>query len=112
MHSKSSYSSIWKNVNKINSLYHQQNSLETIFEEEIPALYKKDIYKVEIYMDKASSQTSKSTAAYLPNKESEIGIKCILFNEIPVKPPDTSPIDFCAFSLLKQATVCFWLHDS
>ncbi|GFU05411.1 hypothetical protein TNCV_3290641 [Trichonephila clavipes] len=50
---------------KINSLYYHQNILEPIFEEEIPTLYRKDIGKVELDMDKASNHTSKSTAAYL-----------------------------------------------
>ncbi|GFU83653.1 hypothetical protein TNCV_1411911 [Trichonephila clavipes] len=46
---------------------------------------------------------SKSTAAYLAKNESEAGIKCITFEEIPVKSFDASPTDFCAFCLLKQA---------
>ena len=54
-------------------------------------------------MDKASSHTSKSTATYLAKKELETGIKCIPFNEIPVKSPDAYPMDFCAFGLLKRA---------
>ncbi len=39
--------------------------LETIFKEDIPTLYRNDIFKVDIHMDKASSHMSKSTAAYL-----------------------------------------------
>ncbi len=51
---------------KINSVCYQQNILQTIFEtKEITDLYGKDIYKVEIHMIKASSHTSKSSAAYL-----------------------------------------------
>ncbi|GFX08855.1 transposase [Trichonephila clavipes] len=72
---------------EINSLYYQHNILEPIFEEQILPLYGKDIDKVELHMDKVSSHTSKSTAAYLPKKESEIGIKCIPFDEIRVKSP-------------------------
>ncbi|GFT66393.1 transposase [Trichonephila clavipes] len=48
---------------KINSLYFHQNILEPIFEE-ISTLYGKDIDKVELHMDKDSSGTSRSTAAY------------------------------------------------
>ncbi|GFY23754.1 hypothetical protein TNCV_1630361 [Trichonephila clavipes] len=54
-----------------------KNILEPIFEEEIPTSYGKDLGEVELHMDKASSHTSKSTAAYL--------------------------VDFCAFGLLKRA---------
>ncbi|GFS52829.1 hypothetical protein TNCV_3122281 [Trichonephila clavipes] len=57
------------------------------------ALYGKDIDKVKLHMDKAPSNMSKSTAAYLAKKESETGIKCVPFDEIPVKSHDTSPID-------------------
>ncbi|GFW88168.1 uncharacterized protein TNCV_3500571 [Trichonephila clavipes] len=70
---------------KINSRYYQQNILEPIFEEEIPTLYGKDIDKVELHMDKASSHTSKSNADYLTKKESETIINCIPFDEIRVK---------------------------
>ncbi|GFY01293.1 uncharacterized protein TNCV_5077601 [Trichonephila clavipes] len=70
---------------KINSLYYQQNILEPIFEEEIPTLYGKDIGKVEFHMNKGSNHTSKSTAAYSGKKESETGIKCIPFDEIPLR---------------------------
>ena len=87
---------------KVNSLYYKNNILKPLFEEEIPALYGKDIDKVELCRDKASSHTSKSTTAYLVKKESKTGIKCIPLNEIPVKLPDASSMDFCAFVLLKR----------
>ncbi|GFX54213.1 hypothetical protein TNCV_2338471 [Trichonephila clavipes] len=53
-------------------------------------------------MVKASSRTSKSTVAYSAKKGSETGIKCTQFVELPIKSPDTSPMNFCAFSLLKR----------
>lgn len=53
-------------------------------------------------MGKASSHTSKLTAAYLAKKESGIGIKHIPLNEILVKSPDASPTEFYPFSLLKH----------
>ena len=74
-----------------------------MFEDEIPALYGKDIDKVELHTHRASSHTSKSTTACLAKKESETGINCIPFAEIPVKSSDASPIDFCALSLLEGA---------
>ncbi|GFX28546.1 transposase [Trichonephila clavipes] len=81
---------------KINSLYNQQNILEPIFEEEIPDVYGKDIDKVEIHKDKVSSNTFNSNATYLAKRESEIGIKCIPSDEILVKSPVASPMNFCA----------------
>ena len=42
------------------------------------------------------NETSKSTVAYLAKEESETGIKCIPFNDMLVKAPDASPMDFCA----------------
>lgn len=54
---------------KISSLYHQQNILELIFEEEISALFGKDIYKVKLHIVKASSHTPKSTFTYCTKKK-------------------------------------------
>ncbi|PRD18428.1 UNVERIFIED_CONTAM: hypothetical protein NCL1_60596 [Trichonephila clavipes] len=68
----------------------------------ILALYGKDIDKVELHMDKSSSHLCKLAATYLTNEESETGIKCILFDEIRIKSPYVSAIDFCAFGLLKR----------
>ena len=74
-----------------------------MFEEEIPASYGKDIDKVELHMDKAFSHTSKSTTAYLGKKDIERVIKWIPLDEILLKPPDASPMDFGAFGLLKRS---------
>lgn len=43
-------------------LFYHQNILELIFEGEIPTLYGKDIGKVELHMDYASSHKSESTS--------------------------------------------------
>ncbi|GFT97619.1 RNase H domain-containing protein [Trichonephila clavipes] len=88
---------------RINSLSYQQNILKPIFDKEIPTLHRKDIDKVELHIDKASSNTSKSTTAKIAKKHSETGIKCTSFDEIPVKSLETSPLDFWAFGLLKRA---------
>ncbi len=48
--------------------YYQQNTLKATSEEEIPALYRKNIYKFEIPMEKASSHMSKLSVAYLAKK--------------------------------------------
>ena len=44
-----------------------------------------------------------STSQFLQQMERETGIKAIPFTDIPVKSPDVSPMDFCAFGLLKSA---------
>ncbi|GFW21733.1 uncharacterized protein TNCV_2529321 [Trichonephila clavipes] len=76
--------------------------LESMFEEEIPTLYGKGIDKVEFRMDKVSDHTSKSTAAHLAKKETERGLKCIPLDEMRVKSPYVSAMDFWAFGLLKR----------
>lgn len=70
---------------RIQSLYFQKNVLEPIFKKEIPDVYEKDIVKIWLYKDKASSHMRKSTVAYLANKETETEINCIPFTKIPVK---------------------------
>ena len=46
---------------------------------------------------------AESTTLFLEKLRNETGIKAIPFGQIPVKSPDASPMDFCAFGLLKQA---------
>jgi len=87
---------------KINSDYYQRAILQPIFDEEIPNLYGDDTNKVWIHQDQASSHTSKSTVNFLRMKCNQTGISAIPYSEIPAKSPDTAPMDFCAFGLLKQ----------
>lgn len=88
---------------KVNSVYYQSNVLEPIFKRDVPALYGARSNMVWIHQDKASSHTSASTRVFLRRMEEETGIHSIPFEEIPVKSPDASPMDFCAFGLLKRA---------
>jgi hypothetical protein len=88
---------------KINSSYYQEHILKPIFYEEIPNLYPGLCDKVEVHQNKASSHTSASTLQFLQNITSETKIKAIPFDHIPVKSPDASPMDFCAFGQLKRA---------
>ena len=88
---------------KVNSQYYQDEVLTPIYHTEIPALYGRDKNKVWVHQDKASSHTSRSTLAFLQRMEQETGIHAIPLSNIPVKYPDASPMDFCAFELLKRA---------
>ena len=58
---------------------------------------------MELHQDRATSQTCATTSQFLQQMERETGIKAIPFTDIPVKSPDVSPMDFCAFGLLKSA---------
>ena len=88
---------------KINSNYYQTNVIAPIFRNEIPLLYGNQANMVAFHQDKASSHTSNSTRQFLDLMTAETSIKAIPFSHIPVKSPDASPMDFCAFGLLKQA---------
>lgn len=91
-----------KNV-KINSDYYQKYVLTPIFKEDIPSLYPNNLHCVKFHQDKATSHTSKSTALFFEKMRNETGIEAIPFKCIPPKSPDVSPMDYCAFGLLKQA---------
>ncbi|KFM73915.1 hypothetical protein X975_19894, partial [Stegodyphus mimosarum] len=58
---------------------------------------------VRLHQDKASSHTSKSTVNFLKEIEQKTGIEAIPFIDISTKSPDVSPMNFCAFGLLKTA---------
>ena len=58
--------------------------------------------KVYFHHYKASSHTANLTTEYLVKMKAELGISCINKDEIPVKAPDGSPLDFFGFGYLKQ----------
>jgi len=76
---------------KINAKYYQDNILEPLYREEIPALYGRESGSVHIHQDKASSHTARSTLAYFRRMKEETGISAIPFSDIPVKSPDALP---------------------
>ncbi|GBO46880.1 hypothetical protein AVEN_39946-1 [Araneus ventricosus] len=86
---------------KINSTYYQEKVLRPIFTEEIPFLYPNDFQRVKLHQDKDASHTSKSTTAFLEKMKTDTGIAHIPFQYIPTKSPDISPMDYCAFGLVK-----------
>ncbi|GFX79009.1 hypothetical protein TNCV_3912961 [Trichonephila clavipes] len=76
------------------NVFRQSDYLKPIFEEEIPALYGKDIDEVEFQKDKTFSPPSKLTADCLAKKESKAGIKCIPLDEMLVKSTIASAMNF------------------
>lgn len=88
---------------KINSAFYQQHILTPIYTEDLPRLYGNAVNQVRVHMDKASSHTSRSTQRFLQQMATDTGIQAIPFQDIPVKSPDASPMDFCGFGLLKRA---------
>ena len=56
--------------------------------------------KVFFHHDKASSHTSALTSTYL--EEKKIDLSYLNKEDIPVKCPDGSPLDFFGFGFLKQ----------
>lgn len=87
---------------KINAQYYIENVLKPLFTEHLPRLYKKEMHKVFFHHDKATSHTAQATTDYLNKLSEELGITYINNEDIPVKTPDGSPLDFYGFGFLKQ----------
>ena len=87
---------------KINSQYYVDYVLKPLFQDHLPRLYGKDINKVFFHHDKASSHTADHTMDYLRQMKEELGINYLEKQEIPVKSPDASPLDFFGFGYIKQ----------
>ena len=58
--------------------------------------------KVFFHHEKASSHTADLTSTYLEEKKRDLGISYLNKEDIPVKCPDGSPLDFFGFGFLKQ----------
>lgn len=87
---------------KVNSRYYIDSVLAPLIDQDLPALYPGEMHKVVIHHDKASSHTSRETQQYLQQKSLEVGISWLANEDIPVKAPDASPLDFYGFGFLKQ----------
>jgi hypothetical protein len=87
---------------KIDAEYYAEYVLKPILEKEIPKLYGEDTNRVFVDHDAESSHTASFTAEYAEGLYRRTGITIIPKEEIPVKSPDTSPMDFFAFGFLKQ----------
>lgn len=87
---------------KINAQYYIDYVLKPLFNEHLPRLYPKDMNKVFFHHDKATSHTANLTLGYLDEMRTKYGITYIEKENIPVKTPDASPLDFYGFGYLKQ----------
>ena len=87
---------------KINAHYYVEYVLKPILTIHLPRLYGKDMDKVFFHHDKASSHTANLTIAFLEEMKSKFGISYLEKEDIPVKAPDASPLDFYGFGYLKQ----------
>jgi [histone H3]-lysine36 N-dimethyltransferase SETMAR len=87
---------------KINSDYYVENVLKPILEDSVAKLYPGELDKVFVHHDMATSHTSRKTAAYAQDLKDRLGITIISKDQIPVKTPDGSPMDFFGFGYLKQ----------
>lgn len=87
---------------KINAKNYCQLVLKPYFDIYLPKLYPNEMCKILFHHDKASSHTAIFTQAYLTNLKSKYGINFLAKQDIPVKGPDISPLDFFGFGFLKQ----------
>jgi len=76
--------------------------LKPYFNIYLPALYPQDMNRILFHHDKASSHTANLTTEFLEEQERKHGITFLPKQDIPVKGPDISPLDFFGFGFLKQ----------
>ena len=87
---------------KINAQYYVDYVLKPLFTKLLPRLYENEMSKVFFHHDKAPSHTANLTKDYLDQLKSSMGISYLEKQDIPVKAPDASPLDFYGFGYLKQ----------
>ena len=86
---------------KVNADYYVKHVLKPLVEVQLPKLYPGEMSKVVIHHDKASSHTARKTQDYARMVKVKYGITLMRNEDIPVKSPDTSPMDFFGFGYLK-----------
>ncbi|UYV63658.1 FZD9 [Cordylochernes scorpioides] len=86
---------------KVNSEFYIECVLKPVIEQ-LKDLYPGEMDKVFLHHDKASSHTSNKTQQFLQEMKDTLGLNFIRNSDIPVKPPDASPLDFYGFGMLKQ----------
>jgi len=87
---------------KINSDYYIDEVLKPLLEEKVAELCPGETDKVFVHHDAASSHTSRKTTQYAADLKFKLGMTTIPKTQMPVKSPDTSPMDFFGLGLLKQ----------
>lgn len=88
---------------KVCGEFYVAHVLKQYLEVDVPLLYPGELEKVTLHHDKASSHTCKITTSYLQDLKTRTGLNHINKENIPVKSPDISPMDFFGFGFLKQA---------
>ncbi|UYV66540.1 TIGD6 [Cordylochernes scorpioides] len=86
---------------KVNSEFYIECVLKPVIEQ-LKDLYPREMDKVFLHHDKASSHTSNKTQQFLQEMKDTLGLNFIRNSDIPVKSPDASPLDFYGFGMLKQ----------
>jgi len=86
----------------VNTEYYIEHVLKPVFTQYLPRIYRNEMHKVFFHHDMSSVHTSIGTMAYLAQLSRDIGISYLKENEMIVKGPDASPLDFYGFGFLKQ----------
>lgn len=92
---------VQKNV-KINSIYYCNEVLIPLVKKWLPELYPEALEKVFIHHDAATSHTSRYTTEVMKSLADDHQITFIDKEDIPIKSPDASPLDFFGFGHLKH----------
>lgn len=87
---------------KVTATYYQDYVLRPLIEQHLVPFFGEDINKVTIHHDKASSHVAHTTTHFLEEMIQKYGIRFLLKEDIPVKGPDISPMDFFGFGFIKQ----------
>jgi len=88
--------------------YYIKHVLKPVLEVHMLKLYPCELHKVIVHNIAASSHTAKKPAAYAADLRSGLGIRIEDNAEIPVKSPDTSPMDIFGLGYLKRIILRKW----
>lgn len=92
---------VGKNV-KINSRYYCEEVLDPLVKKWLPLLYPEGLERIFIHHDAAPSHVSNYTTKFMEKLTESSKVTFISKEDIPVKSPDASPLDFFGFGYLKQ----------
>lgn len=86
---------------KVNAQYYIDYVLIPLAEKVLPELYPGELDRVWVHRDGAPAHTADSTVDFMKRVSESKGIRFIAKEDIPVKSPDASPLDFFRFGYLK-----------